>query len=127
MPPTTSTSGVHQVPGTDRREYSGDTRDLNSLGDGQLRDTQNTKGQTLVRSTSALSSSFHSDQLVMAEPGGTLLRRNHRETNSTRSVPKRPGPSHGDRRIPRTPQPETAAFRLDGRRRFDPLPGPKDL
>ena len=68
-------------------QYSRDARDLDSLGDGQLRHAQNAKGQALVRSTSALSGPFHSDQFVLAEPSRTFLRRNHRKANSTRRVP----------------------------------------
>src|SRR5271156_3469690 len=113
MSPTAPASGVHQVLGTDRRANPRDAGNLNSLGDGQLRNTQNAQSETLVGATSALSRAFHSDQFVMAEPSGTILRRNHREANSTRRIPQRASTPRGDRRLPRPPQPESSALCLD--------------
>ena len=57
-------------------------------------------GEAVVRAPPGVSPPFHADQRVVAEPGGAVLRRDHREADPSRGVPERGGVGEGDHGIP---------------------------
>ena len=67
---------------------------------GQLRDAQDAVGEAVVRAASGVSPPLHADERVVAEPGGAVLRRDHREADSPRGVPERGGVGEGDHGVP---------------------------
>ena len=56
---------------------------------GQLRNPQNTRGSTLVCEAPAIPRPLHAHECLMAEPGGTVFRRNHDQEDSSGNIPKR--------------------------------------
>ena len=87
---------------------------------GQLRDAQGAEREAVVRAASRVSPPFHADQRFVAEPGGAVLRRDHREGDPSRGVPERGGVGEGDHGIPGRSQRESQAVRVDRRRGTDP-------
>ena len=87
---------------------------------GQLWDAQDAQGEAVVRASSRVSPPFHADQRVVAEPGGAVLRRDHREADPSRGVPERGGVGEGDHGIPGRSQRESQAIRVDRQRGSDP-------
>jgi len=78
------------------------------------------RGRGLVRRASALSPSLRSDQCVVAQPRGTLVRGDHAQADSPRHVPQ-PARSHSRHRRVRDPsQPSCRAVHLDGHRQDHP-------
>ena len=70
---------------------------------------------------------LHADQRLVAEPGGAVLRRDHREADPPRGVPERGGVGGGDHGVPGASQRAPQAVRVDRRRRPDPGPGQEGL
>src|SRR5436309_15841925 len=70
-----------------------------ALGDGQLRHSQRTARESVVEEASAFCVPLCSDQFQLAEPGGALVSRTVRESDSAGQVPERASFKSGDREI----------------------------
>ena len=57
-------------------------------------------GEAVVRAASRVSPPLHADQRLVAEPGGAVLRRDHREADPSRGLPERGGVGGGDQGVP---------------------------
>jgi len=103
--------GIPEVPAADRwRRACGIGHPYDP---GQLRHAQPPQGQGLVGKTSAFPSSFHTDQLVLAELGRKMVRRDYAKTDSSRGLPKRTRTHHGHRRFHQGEQRKPQTVRLD--------------
>ena len=84
--PQASSPGVDQVPEADRRGNA--ARAGPALDRGQLRHAQAPQGESVAEAASAVPRAFHSHQQFVAEPGGTLVPRDHRQAHPSRHVPE---------------------------------------
>jgi len=71
----------------------------------------------------ALQAAFHADQRVVAEPRGTVLRRDHVEAHPPRQLLRRRRPGDRHLRLPPAAQRQAEALHLDQDRRGHPGPG----
>ena len=94
---------------------------------GQLRDAQGAEREAVVRASSRVSPPFHADQRLVAEPGGAVLRQDHREGDPSRGLPERAGVGEGHHGIPGRLQRESQAVRVDRRCGTDPESSPAGL
>src|SRR5437879_5819081 len=74
---------------------------------------QNRDHPEMVRQTPPISCPLHPHLRFLDQPGGTLVRRNHQQANSTRRVPQREGAGDCHPRVHRRAQRKSQALRLD--------------
>src|SRR5437867_12454626 len=70
-----------------------------ALGDGQIRHSQRAACESVFKEASSFCLPLCSDQFQLAEPGGTLVSRIDRESDSARQLPERARFRTGDREI----------------------------
>src|SRR6266508_3183254 len=83
-------------------------------GDGQLRHSQRAARESVVEEASPFCLPLCSDQFQLAEPGGALVSRIDRESDSAGQLPERAGVNKGDRGIYARLERKPEALRLEG-------------
>ena len=111
LPEAASALGVPPLPGSDRAHRAGLTG--SPSGAGQPGPAQNSEGRQVIPHASAVSPALPAAPRRLAQPGGTLVRADHRATHPAWGVQKRRG-TH------RRQQPESETLRLDRHRRTHP-------
>src|ERR1019366_3857744 len=90
-----------------------------ALGDGQLWHAQRAARTSMAEEASTVRVPLCADQFQLAEPGGALVQRINRESDSSRQLCERAGFKTGDRRIYAGLEPKPQAVHLDRQRRSD--------
>ncbi len=91
-----------KFPGRNRSPGAGSTR--RSSDPGQLRHPQNRPDTEMVGQAPAVPRSLYAHVRIMDQPGGTLVRRTHQQTNPARRVSKCEGAGNSHSRVHRCPQ-----------------------
>ena len=86
-------------------------------GPGQLRHPQDREGGRVVPKEAPLPPALHADQRLLAQPGGTVVREDHRAAGPPRGVQKRGRIDRRDRRLLRGQQQGPEVIRMDRDRR----------
>src|SRR5205085_11641546 len=108
---TPSPSGVSALSAADRAHHTSPTGGPSDPR--QLWHPHPPGGGGLVCRAPPLSPALHPDRRFLAESGGTLLRRNHRQSDPARNLPQCRRVSTSDSRLHPATQPQSSTFRVD--------------